>query len=146
MVGFARGAALLALVRLSTESNLFPLTSDDAFARVDAWLGARRPSSSNRRHVHVSQVQSLLAGAGTAGNTMNDAHLAAHSIEHRDQVQRYDSDLDRFDGVGWSVLARRRRQYRGAYARVVELADTGGLNLPVLRDVWVRIPPRALHV
>ena len=29
-------------------------------------------------------------------------------------------------------------------ARVVELADTGGLNPPLLREVRVRSPPRAL--
>lgn len=30
-------------------------------------------------------------------------------------------------------------------ARVVELADTGGLNPPPRKRVWVRVPPRALR-
>ena len=33
--------------------------------------------------------------------------------------------------------------YRGVDARVVELADTGGLNPPPRKRVWVRTPPRA---
>jgi predicted nucleic acid-binding protein len=42
-----------------------------------------------------------LAEAGTAGNLVNDAHLAALAVEHDAEVVSFDSDFARFPGVRW---------------------------------------------
>jgi len=95
--------ALLAFVRLSTKAGLFPnpLTADEAFDRVDAWLGAAPAVVLEPTSGHTRIVRDLLGAAGTGGNLVNDAHLAALAIEHRCQVMSYDNDFGRFAGVIW---------------------------------------------
>lgn len=106
VVGFS-WIAMLAFVRLVTKANLFPrpLTLDGAFARLDAWTGSPAAVIVEPMAGHVSSVRSLLAGAGSAGNLVNDAHLAALAIEHRGRVVSYDADFARFDGVRWVTPA-----------------------------------------
>ncbi len=48
---------------------------------------------------HARIVRSLLGSVGVGGNLVNDAHLAALSIEHRCVVVSYEGDFARFDGV-----------------------------------------------
>jgi toxin-antitoxin system PIN domain toxin len=105
-VGFA-WIALLAFVRLSTKSGIFPtpLSTDAALERVDSWLGARSARIVEPTARHPSLLVELLAAVGTGGNIVNDAHLAALSIEHRGAVVSYDSDFGRFPGVRWEVPA-----------------------------------------
>jgi predicted nucleic acid-binding protein len=50
---------------------------------------------------HLPLVRALLAETGTGGNLVNDAHLAALSIEHRGTVVSYDNDFGRFPDVTW---------------------------------------------
>jgi len=45
----------------------------------------------------------LLAQVGAGGNLVNDAHLAALSIEHRATIVTYDPDFSRFDKVQWET-------------------------------------------
>ncbi len=96
---------LVAFVRLSTKVGLFPapLTVEGALDRVDAWLAA--PSAvvvePTPEHPHV--LRRLLAPVGVGGNLVNDAHLAALSIEHRGVVVSYDNDFSRFPGVTWET-------------------------------------------
>ena len=44
----------------------------------------------------------LLAEAGTAGNLVNDAHLAALAIEHAASISTFDAHFGRFRGVRWA--------------------------------------------
>jgi len=102
-VGFA-WVVLLAFVRLSTKSSIFPspLSADAAFDRVDAWL-AQPPSvviEPSPRHGAI--VRGLLASAGAAGNLVTAAHLAALAMEHDGEVVTYDTDFGCFDGVRWA--------------------------------------------
>ena len=50
-------------------------------------------------------LRGLLSNAGTAGNLVNDAHLAALCIEHRARVCSFDRDFGRFAGVDVVVPA-----------------------------------------
>jgi toxin-antitoxin system PIN domain toxin len=101
-VGFS-WIALSAFVRLSTSASLFaaPLTIDQALDRVDRWLAQPPASLVEPTARHLGLVRGLLAEAGSAGNLVNDAHLAALAVEHRGIVVSYDSDFGRFSGVRW---------------------------------------------
>ena len=50
---------------------------------------------------HVAVLGRLLSGAGTAGNLVNDAHLAALALEHSAEIVSFDADFSRFVGVRW---------------------------------------------
>lgn len=95
--------ALLAFLRLSTKSNVFPrpLTTDDAAGIVRTWIA--HPSTivlaPTARHADV--LASLLAEVGTGGNLVSDAHLAALAVEHDAEIVSYDGDFARFTGVRW---------------------------------------------
>jgi uncharacterized protein len=103
VVGFA-WVAVLAFLRLSTKSGIFPspLSDDAALATVEAWLAQPAAVVVEPTARHVSLLRDLLAAAGSAGNLVNDAHLAALAIEHRGTVVSYDSDFGRFPGVSWT--------------------------------------------
>lgn len=96
---------LLAFLRIATRPGVYarPLSAEQAIAVVRSWL--RQPSAvvvhPTDRHFDV--VAGLLREAGTAGNLVNDAHLAALAVEHGAEIVSYDGDFARFSGV------RRRR-------------------------------------
>ncbi len=96
-------AALLAFVRLATKPGLFPspLGVDEAFDRIDAWLGAAPAVVVEPTIDHARIVRRLLEAVGVGGNLVTDAHLGALAIEHRCSVVSYDNDFDRFPGVTW---------------------------------------------
>jgi toxin-antitoxin system PIN domain toxin len=93
--------ALLAFVRLATKPGLFPrpLSLDQAFDRVDAWLAAEPAVVVEPTTRHAAIVRSLLAPVGAGGNLVNDAHLAALAVEHRCSIVTFDRDFGRFPGV-----------------------------------------------
>lgn len=95
--------AVLAFVRLATKVGLFPqpLSTKGAMDRVDAWLETPAAVVVEPTARHAGLVRGLLLEVGTGGNLVNDAHLAALSIEHRCQIVSYDNDFSRFDGVTW---------------------------------------------
>lgn len=103
-VGFA-WIALMAFVRLSTKAGIFhaPLSTAGALDRVEAWLGARSAEVVDPTARHPALLRDLLAAVGTGGNLVNDAHLAALSIEHRGSIVSYDTDFQRFPGVRWEL-------------------------------------------
>jgi len=96
--------ALLTFVRLTTKVGLFPspLSSNEAFDRVDAWLGCPASVLLEPTARHASLVRELLGEIGAGGNLVNDAHLAALAIEHGAQIVSYDNDFARSPGVEWS--------------------------------------------
>lgn len=97
--------ALLAFVRLSTKVDLHPepLSIDAAMDRVDSWLSSRSAVVLEPTIRHAGIVRDLLSSVGTGANLVNDAHLAALSIEHRCGVLSYDNDFSRFPGVEWTM-------------------------------------------
>lgn len=103
-VGFT-WVAMLAFLRLSTRSGIFPrpLTTDEAFLVIDQWLGHPRARVANPGERHAEILAQLLKSAGTAGNLTTDAHLAALAIEHGGTVLSFDRDFARFAGVAWTM-------------------------------------------
>lgn len=99
-VGFA-WVVLLAFLRLGTRPGLFPrpLPFDDAVGVVGFWLGQPTAVAVHPGERHLGLLGGLLATVGTAGNLVNDAHLAALAIEHRADIVSFDRDFERFDGV-----------------------------------------------
>lgn len=97
--------ALLAFIRLATKIDLFPapLTVDQAMDRVDAWLGADASVLLQPTAHHGAIVRSLLSSVGVGGNLVNDAHLAALSLEHRCGIVSFDNDFSRFPAVAWDL-------------------------------------------
>ncbi|HLG73464.1 MAG TPA: TA system VapC family ribonuclease toxin [Chloroflexota bacterium] len=99
-VGFA-WLVLLAFTRLSTLRSLFPtpLETTAALDLVDAWLAAPAAVTIEPTSRHATLLRKLLAQIGTAGNLVNDAHLAALAAEHKAAICTFDADFSRFTGV-----------------------------------------------
>lgn len=95
--------AVLAFLRLSTKDGLFPqpLEADTALDIVESWLQAPAAVVLEPTVDHLRLVRRMLAGVGTGGNLVNDAHLAALAVEWKCAIVSYDSDFGRFDGVRW---------------------------------------------
>jgi toxin-antitoxin system PIN domain toxin len=93
---------LLAFLRLSTHSHGFarPLAVERASDVVDRWL-ARPCVVVHPGGRHAAVMRQLLGRLGTAGNLVNDAHLAALAIEHGAELNSCDSDFSRFSGLRW---------------------------------------------
>jgi toxin-antitoxin system PIN domain toxin len=102
-VGFA-WLVLLAFVRLSTNPSVFarPLEPGQATGLVRAWISQPAAVVVEPDHRHADVLADLLADAGTAGNLVNDAHLAALAIEHGATITTFDADFGRFSGVRWA--------------------------------------------
>lgn len=94
---------LLAFVRLSTNPQVFQraLSADRAFDVVDRWLGQPCAVIVHPGERHHAIVRQLLRPLGTAGNLVNDAHLAALAVEHGAELNSCDSDFSRFSGLRW---------------------------------------------
>jgi toxin-antitoxin system PIN domain toxin len=104
-------AVLLAFVRLSTRSAVFPepLRPEDSFSIVEGWLSQPCAAIVHPTERHAQLLRDLLLPMGTAGNLTSDAHLAALAIEHGAELCSCDLDFGRFPGLRWhNPLARRR--------------------------------------
>lgn len=99
-VGFA-WAALLAFIRITTRAGVFsePLTIGEAFGYVNAWLAQPPAVIVDPTDRHQAILRELLDDAGTAGNLVMDAHLAALAIEHGAVIATADRDFGRFPRV-----------------------------------------------
>lgn len=94
---------LLAFLRLATKPGLFPnpLPVADATRRVQRWLAHPAAVQLQPTSRHASVLSGLVNQAGTGGNLVSDAHLAALAIEHGAAVVSYDPDFQRFEGLEW---------------------------------------------
>lgn len=92
---------VVAFLRLSTHPAVFPrpLSVEQASSIVEPWLDAAPAVvvEPTRRHLHL--LRGLLGTAGTAGNLVSDAHLAAIALEHDATVVSFDRDFARFGGL-----------------------------------------------
>lgn len=104
-VGFA-WAALLGFLRLATRPGIFarPLPIESALGVVDAWLQHPAAHVLPPTERHAGVLARLLLGAGSGGNLVADAHLAALAIEHHAELGSFDRDFDRFAGLRWTLL------------------------------------------
>ena len=99
-VGFS-WLVLVGFVRLVTHPRVMtePLSAEEAMDTVDHWLGARSAHVLHPGSAHPELMREALRAGGSAGNLVNDAHLAALAMEHRATVVSFDGDFDRFPGV-----------------------------------------------
>jgi len=91
----------LAFLRLSTHPAVFPrpLAARQAADVVERWLDAPAALTIEPTRRHLPLLRGLLERAGTAGNLVGDAHLAALALEHGATVVSFDRDFARFEGV-----------------------------------------------
>jgi len=90
-------------VRLTTNPSVFeePLTAGEALDYVERWLAQPISTVIEPTPRHATILRDLLAGSGTAGNLVTDAHLAALAIEHGAELCSADRDFGRFPGLHW---------------------------------------------
>lgn len=107
-VGFA-WAALLGFIRIGTNPGVFsrPLSADEAFDRLDAWLDQPNATIVEPTRRHATLLRELLAAAGAVANLTTDAHLATLAIEHGATLATFDADFHRFGGLKLEYLAGR---------------------------------------
>ncbi|MTV27826.1 type II toxin-antitoxin system VapC family toxin [Nitriliruptoraceae bacterium ZYF776] len=89
---------LLAFVRIATRPGIFPrpLPVEAALQVVRACLEAPSAIVVHPTVQHLDVLATQLAEAGSGGNLVSDAHLAALAIEHRATVVTFDRDFERF--------------------------------------------------
>lgn len=94
---------LLAFLRLATHGQVFtrPLSIERAFDVVGRWLAQPCAVVVHPGDRHAALMRQLLERFGTAGNLVNDAHLAALAIEHGAELNSCDADFSRFSGLRW---------------------------------------------
>jgi toxin-antitoxin system PIN domain toxin len=94
---------LFAFLRLSTHPKVFdqPLTVAEASKRVGSWLARPNVRLLVAGPRHVESVCRLLSKAGTAGNLVTDAQIAAFALEYGAMVHTADTDFARFTEVDW---------------------------------------------
>lgn len=98
-------------LRLSTSRRVFaaPMTFTQAAACVGTWRARPQVVEVDGGPDHVSKVIDLVQQAGTGGNLVTDAQIAAIAIEHGAAVCTNDSDFRRFPGLRtFNPLARGR--------------------------------------
>ncbi|HET7386340.1 MAG TPA: TA system VapC family ribonuclease toxin [Nocardioidaceae bacterium] len=96
---------LLAFLRLSTHPAIFPRPLDGGAGCeiVRDWLAQPNAVVVEPATGHMATVTELLAGLGTAGNLVNDAHLAAIALDRKATLFSYDNDFARFPGLDWQI-------------------------------------------
>ena len=94
---------VFAFLRLSTHGKVFerPLTVNEASQRIASWLARPNVRLLVAGPGHVAAVCRLLTKAGTAGNLVTDAQIAALALEYGATVHSADTDFARLSGVSW---------------------------------------------
>lgn len=94
---------VFAFLRLSTNSKVFetPLPVRDASQHIASWLARPNVRLLVAGPSHVESVCRLLIKAGTGGNLVTDAQIAALALEYGATVHSADTDFARITGVSW---------------------------------------------
>jgi toxin-antitoxin system PIN domain toxin len=94
---------VFAFLRLSTHGKVFekPLTVREAGQHIASWLARPNARLLVAGPGHVESVCRLLAKAGTGGNLVTDAQIAALALEYGATVHSADTDFARLTGVSW---------------------------------------------
>jgi toxin-antitoxin system PIN domain toxin len=91
--------AVFGYIRLSTNPRVFdqPLSIQQAFIDVDIWLEYPSTQWLEPDEAHLGRVKSFLTEAGTGGNLVTDAQIAAYGQQYNATICSADSDFRRFD-------------------------------------------------
>ena len=94
---------VFAFVRLATHRRVFaqPLTVEGAFAYLNNWLSFPNVTLVETELSDLKRVESLLESAGTGGNLVSDAQVAAIAIRLNATVYSADTDFGRFPKLKW---------------------------------------------
>lgn len=94
---------VFAFLRLATHPKVFdrPMPVAEASERVASWLARPNVRLLVAGPGHVESVCRLLAKAGTGGNLVTDAQIAALALEYGATVHSADGDFARFSKVDW---------------------------------------------
>ena len=94
--------SLLAFMRITTNPRVFerPLSIRQAWAQVEAWLGAPASWIPTPGAQHAATVAKLVPLISRP-NLVPDAHLAALAIEHGLMLCSTDGDFARFQELHW---------------------------------------------
>ncbi len=95
--------SLTAFVRIATNPRALaePLSPDEAWEEVEAWLDAAVAWIPQPGHGHRQILGRLLRDLDLRANLVSDAVLAALCIEHGLTMVSADSDFARFTEIGW---------------------------------------------
>jgi toxin-antitoxin system PIN domain toxin len=95
--------AMLGFLRLITHPRLnpTPMTSEDAVAKAETWMGLPQVRIIQETENHWSVLRELLVATGTAGNLTTDAHLAAIAISQGATLVSCDADFGRYKHLRW---------------------------------------------
>lgn len=101
-IGFA-WITISGFIRISTNPRVMPqpLSADRAMEIVESFLRLQNIRIVSETDEHWGTLQSLITEAGTAGNLVTDAHLAAIAIEHGATLVSCDKDFSKFSGLRW---------------------------------------------
>jgi len=101
-VGLYTGV-VFAFVRLSTNRRGFsqPLTVEEAFAYLQNWLAHPSVELVDAEAEDLLTAEQLLAAAGTGGNLVSDAQIAAAALRLKARIFSADTDFDCFPGIDW---------------------------------------------
>jgi uncharacterized protein len=94
---------LFSFLRLATHPRVFerPMTVVEATGRIRSWLEQPNCRVLYPGTAHFEAVGALLGAAGTAGNLVTDAQIAALALEYDAIVHSADTDFARFPDVRW---------------------------------------------
>ena len=95
---------VFSFLRLTTHSKVFihPMTVQEATERVRAWMDRPNVRMLHPNPAHFASVCALLEAAGTGGNLVSDAQIAALALEYSAEIHTADTDFNRFKGITWS--------------------------------------------
>lgn len=101
--------SLLAFVRIRTHPRVYasPLSGDEAWRRVEAWLAAPAAWVPQPTAAHATVLGALVRRYGLTAQAIPDAHLAALAVEHGVAMCSADSDFARFTEIRWINPVRR---------------------------------------
>lgn len=93
-----------AFLRLATNGRVYihPLTVEEANGHVASWLARPNVRMLVAGPDHIFEAGCLLTKAGTAGNLVTDAQIAALALEYDATVHTADIDFARLAGVSWT--------------------------------------------
>ena len=95
--------SLGAFVRIATHPRAArnPLTAEQAWDIVEAWLGSPAAWIPLPTDQHVNVFGDLMRRYRVTGNLVSDAHLAALALEHGLELCSADTDFARFRELRW---------------------------------------------
>ena len=95
--------SLLGFLRISTNRHAFlePQSVPNAVVQMNDWLAQEGVWIPQPMERHAALLEEMLSVAGSGGNAVSDAHLAALAIEHGLMLCSNDGDFSRFKNLRW---------------------------------------------